>query len=179
MNKKIYDMANDIVTDFSETEEQELSRKEVEKYEAAFQKRQRTRESEAAGRGKGRNKSIKRGRSLKMAVCAASAVIVIGIAASSSEVHAALEQLQWTIGNALGLQEDLADYKEVVNTTAMDGGYAVTLHEVVVTESEVWVNVTVRREDGQPLDISAISPIASIKVNGSACGRRRRLKISG
>ncbi|MFR8335816.1 MAG: hypothetical protein ACLVAW_03400 [Eisenbergiella massiliensis] len=43
MNKKIYDMANDIVTDFSETEEQELSRKEVEKYEAAFQKRQRTR----------------------------------------------------------------------------------------------------------------------------------------
>lgn len=166
MNKKIYDMANDIVTDFSETEEQELSRKEVEKYEAAFQKRLKTRESKAAGRGKGRNKSIKRGRSLKMAVCAASAVIVIGIAASSSEVHAALEQLQWTIGNALGLQEDLADYKEVVNTTAMDGGYAVTLHEVVVTESEVWVNVTVRREDGQPLDISAISPIASIKVNG-------------
>ena len=48
MNKKIYDMANDIVTDFSETEEQELSRKEVEKYEAAFQKRLRTRESEAA-----------------------------------------------------------------------------------------------------------------------------------
>lgn len=66
MNKKIYDMANDIVTDFSETEEQELSRKEVEKYEAAFQKRLRTRESEAAGRGKCRNKSIKRGRSLKM-----------------------------------------------------------------------------------------------------------------
>ena len=76
-------MANDIVTDFSKTEEQELSRKEVEKYEAAFQKRLRTRESEAAGRGKCRNKSIKRGRSLKMAVCAASAVIVIGIAAVS------------------------------------------------------------------------------------------------
>ena len=159
-------MANDIVTDFSETEEQELSRKEVEKYEAAFQKRLRAGERKAAGNGKHRNKAVKRGRSLKMAVCAASAIIVIGIAASSSEVHAALEQLQWTIGNALGLQKDLADYKEVVNTTAMDGGYAVTLHEVVVTESEVWVNVTVRREDGQPLDISAISPIATIKVNG-------------
>ena len=41
MNKKIYDMANDIVTDFSETEEQELSRKEVEKYEAAYKRGRR------------------------------------------------------------------------------------------------------------------------------------------
>lgn len=174
MNKKIYDMANDVVTDFSGTGERRLTQEELQKYSSAFQKRLRAGERKTSGDGIRRKKAgVKREHSFKMAACAAAAVIVIGIAVSCSEVHAALEQLQWTIGNALGLQKDLADYKEVVNTTVMDSGYALTLHEVVVTESEVWVNVTVRREDGQPLDISAISPDASIKVNG------RRVLVGG
>ena len=108
MDKKIYNMANDIVTDFTELESRKLSEKEIGKYQRSFRKR------------------WKGGRSIpgpgKMAVCAAAIILIVGITAASGEVHAAIEQLQWTISNALGLQKDLADYKEVVDTTVMDSG---------------------------------------------------------
>lgn len=152
MDKKIYNMANDIVTDFTELESRKLSEKEIGKYQRSFRKR------------------WKGGRSIpgpgKMAVCAAALILIVGTTAASGEVHAAIEQLQWTISNALGLQKDLADYKEVVDTTVMDSGYALTLHEVVASEEELWINLSVQKEDGSTLSLDEITPDAKIKING-------------
>lgn len=153
MDKKIYDMANDIVTDATELESRKLSVKEIGKYQRSFRKRWKGGRRSIAGPG-------------KMAVCAAALILAAGITATNSEVHAAMEQLQWTISNALGLQKDLEDYKEVVDTTVMDSGYALTLHEVVASEEELWINLSVQKEDGSPLSLDEIAPDNNIKING-------------
>ncbi len=49
-----------------------------------------------------------------VAACAACAVLV-GTAAFGDQVHAAIRQISWSIGNALGISADLEKYREVVN----------------------------------------------------------------
>lgn len=158
MDKRIYDMANNIVTGFSEEEnadqdKRKLTDTEIRKYMHNFRKRRKGGKKSIPGPG-------------KMAVCAAALLLIVGTAAASSEVHAAIERLQWTIGSALGLQKDLEDYKEVVDTTVMDSGYALTLHEVVASEEELWINLSVQKEDGTPLSLDEISPDGIIAING-------------
>lgn len=62
-----------------------------------------------------------------------------------------IRQIGWSIGNALGVSADLADYSEVVNTSISDGEYIVTLQEVMVTEEKLIVSYTIEREDGNSL----------------------------
>lgn len=57
MDKKIYNMANDIVTDFTELETRKLSEKEIGKYQRSFRKDGR---AEEAYRGRVKWRSVRR-----------------------------------------------------------------------------------------------------------------------
>lgn len=98
------------------------------------------------------------------AACAALALIA-GTALFGDEVHAAIRQISWNISAALGISEDLEDYKEVVNTSVSDNGYVITLQEAVVSEETLTLNYTVQREDGKRMDL-VMMPSGSIYVNG-------------
>ena len=49
MDKKIYNMANDIVTDFTELESRKLSEKEIGKYQRSFKKMEGRKKHTGAG----------------------------------------------------------------------------------------------------------------------------------
>ena len=98
------------------------------------------------------------------AACAA-AILLTGTLFFDDEVHAMINQISWNIGSALGLAGDLADYREVVNTSVADNGYVVTLQEAVVSEEKLVVNYTLQREDGGA--ISMPDPLALPNLDGT------------
>lgn len=103
-------------------------------------------------------------------VSAAACVVIVlaaGTAVFGEEVHAAIQQISWSISSALGTPKDLADYREVVQTSVADKGYVVTLQEAVVSEEKLVVNFTLQREDGQPMD-QILTPDESLYINGKA-----------
>lgn len=103
-------------------------------------------------------------RRASVAACAA-LMLIAGTVAFGDEVHAAIKQIGWNISSALGISEDLADYKEVVNTSVTDKGYVLTLQEAVVSEEKLVVNYTLQREDGQPIE-NYLTPDGSLYING-------------
>lgn len=102
-----------------------------------------------------------------VAACAACAVLV-GTAAFGDQVHAAIRQISWSIGNALGISADLEAYREVVNTSVSDQGYVITLQEAVVSEDKLVVNYTIQREDGQSMGDEILVPNGTLCINGKA-----------
>lgn len=120
-------------------------------------------------------KSIRREKKMRkkkyygfaVAACAACA-IVVSTAAFGDQVHAAIRQISWSIGNALGISEDLTGYREVVNTSVSDQGYVITLQEAVVSEDKLVVNYTIQREDGQPMGEEILVPNGTLYINGKA-----------
>lgn len=103
-------------------------------------------------------------RRISVAACAA-LMLAAGTIAFGDEVHAAIKQIAWNLNNALGISKDLADYKEVVNTTSSDKGYVITLQEAVVSEEKLVVNYTLQREDGQPME-NYLTPDGVLYING-------------
>lgn len=114
---------------------------EMKRYEAAVLKEIR-KEKRTSGKAFGK---------MAVAACAALALFT-GTAVFGGEVHAAIRQITWSIGSALGLSGDLSDYRDVIRTSAVDKGYVVTLQEAVVAEKKLAVNYTIQREDGMPMD---------------------------
>lgn len=90
-------------------------------------------------------------RKTSAAACAA-LILLAGTVAFGDEVHAMIRQVSWSIGNALGIAADLADYREVVNTSVADSGYVITLQEAVVSEEKLVINYTLQREDGEAME---------------------------
>ncbi len=101
---------------------------------------------------------------VSVAACAA-LMLTAGTIAFGDEVHAAIKEISWNISNALGISSDLADYKEVVNTSVADKGYVITLQEVVVSEEKLVMNYTLQREDGQPME-EWLTPDGALYLNG-------------
>lgn len=113
-----------------------------------------------------KEKRTKRNTFSRASVAACAALMLIaGTVAFGDEVHAAIKQIGWNISSALGISEDLADYKEVVNTSVTDKGYVITLQEAVVSEEKLVVNYTLQREDGKPME-SYLTPNGSLYING-------------
>lgn len=157
MNKEAYRLANEIKPSPKADRDwliEGLGDMDMKKYEKAvlgeIRKERRT------ARGKM--------RSLAVAACAAVAVLA-GTVAFGDEVQAALRQISWSIGSALGLSKDLADYREVIETSVSDQGYVITLQEAVAAEDHLVVNYTLQREDGQPMEQYLI-PNGALHING-------------
>ena len=157
MNKEAYRLANELKPSPKADRDwliEGLGDMDMKKYEKAvlgeIQKERRT------ARGKM--------RSLAVAACAAVAVLTCTVA-FGDEVQAALRQITWSIGSALGISADLAEYREVIQTSVSDQGYAITLQEAVATEDKLIVNYTLQREDGQPIE-QYLLPNGSLHING-------------
>lgn len=81
------------------------------------------------------------------AACAAVLVAATGI--FHEEVRAAISRISYSLSEALGLQSDLAGYKEVLHTSVSAGGYIVTLEEAAAAPEKLALSYAVRREDGR------------------------------
>lgn len=100
-----------------------------------------------------------------LAAAGAALILLAGTAVLGDEVHAMIRQVSWSIGNALGIASDLADYREVVNTSVADNGYVVTLQDAVVSEEKLVINYTLQREDGGAMDGMPTAD-GSLYING-------------
>ncbi len=157
MNREAYKLANEIKTELGAPEDYLAecpSDVEMKRYQKNVLNEIR------------KEKRTKKGifRRVSVAACAA-LILTVGTVAFGDEVHAAIKQIGWSIGNALGLSGELSDYKEVINTPMADKGYVITLQEAVVSEGKLVINYTLQREDGQPME-EYLTPDGALYVNG-------------
>lgn len=99
---------------------------------------------------------------------AAACLILLGIPSLvfHEEVHAAITRISYSLRDALGLEGDISQYTELVNTPISDKGYVVTLQEAVAAPQKLVISYTVQREDGQPLP-DTFNLDGNLYVNGS------------
>ncbi len=136
MNQELYKLANNIRTTDETAAMEPLDSFTRKKYEHSVL---------SAIRKERRN-----AKNAQKAVAAACLLLAAGMAFFHEDVHAGITKISYSISTALGLQKDLAPYKEVVNTSVSDKGYIVTLQEAVAASEKLIVSYTIEREDGQP-----------------------------
>lgn len=157
MNREAYRLANEIRTELEADRDcliESLTDTDMKKYQTAI-----------SGEIKKEKRAARKAfHGMAIAACAAIAILAT-TAVFSEEVHAAIQQISWTISNALGISSDLADYREVVNTSVSDNGYIITLQEAVASEEKLIVNYTVQKEIGQPLE-EMFAVDGELRING-------------
>lgn len=162
MKKEWYKFANQLDLSNEVVKKEELDEMAKKRYErnvlAAIRKEQTTQNNTNRSTGKKR----------KGAIAAAACLVLLGgtLAIFHEEVHAAISHISYSISAALGLENDLAQYTEVVNTSVSDKGYVVTLQEAIAAPEKLVISYTAQREDGQPLT-DYLSLDAALYVNGS------------
>lgn len=177
MNKKLYQLANNINSEYyteHETSSTRLSDFEIKKYSDAVL--DRIRSDEKQNTRKKYNKADHNAnqhsrhtvrRISKYAAAAVCAALLLGVTVFSSDVHAAIEHISWSLGSALGLSGDLENYHDIVNTSVTDNGYVITLQEAVATDEKLVVNYTIQREDGQSMgEIPMLPCFDQLYING-------------
>ena len=160
MNREAYRLANEIGKELEADGDclrECLSDVEMKRYESMIS--EEIKKEKRAGR-----------RSFRRIAAAACAVLVLAActAAFGEEVNAAVRQIGWSISEALGLSGNLADYREVVNTSVSDQGYVITLREAVVSNEELVITYTLQREDKEPMEEPWLSSSAC-RTKGSRC----------
>lgn len=171
MNKKFYQLANRITPEYStysEDTSDRLAAAEIKKYQEAVSARILAMEKEDAPQShtnRRKPKFFSRQISKYTAAAACTAILLLGAAVFGKDAHAAIKHISWSIGSALGLPGDLADYRDIINTPAMDNGYMITLQEAVATDEKLVINYTIQREDGLSM-AEALRPSDSLYING-------------
>lgn len=158
MKREMYWLANHIHAQEKVWEAEPLQDAEQKKYQIGVLSRIRKEERMAKQR---RRTSTAVAAALCLAVLAGTTFLF------QNEVHAAMERISWSLSAALGLEGDLVQYKEVVNTSVSDKGYVVTLQEAVATEGKLVVNYTIQREDEAPME-RIPTAFGMLKVNGKS-----------
>lgn len=162
MNKEWYRFANQLDLSNEVVKKEELDEMAKKQYErnvlAAIRREQATQNNATRSTGK-KHKGV---------IAAAACLVLLGgtLAIFHEEVHAAISHISYSISAALGLENDLAQYTEVVNTSVSDKGYVVTLQEAIAAPEKLVISYTAQREDGQPLT-DYLSLDAALYVNGS------------
>ena len=158
MRKEAYTLANEIGAKWefdTSYQKERLETEDIEKYKKAVIDNIRMENK------KERRKAPRR----MVAAAACMAVLIFSTAVFGEKVYAAIEQISWSIGSALGLSGDLAAYSSVVHTSVTDSGYVITLQEVVVAEKKLVANYTLQREDGEPMEKIYV-PVGNLSING-------------
>ncbi|MDE6739905.1 MAG: DUF4179 domain-containing protein, partial [Lachnospiraceae bacterium] len=183
MNNKFYQLANNLTSEHhtdSDVQAARLSDLEIKKYSDTVLTRIRNNKYNTAPENHnisdipnaGNRHTASRGRrtirkTAQYAAAAACLALVLGVAVFSSDVHAAIEHIRWSLSSALGLSGDLADYRDIINTTVTDHGYMITLQEVIATDEKLVVNYTIQREDGEFMGEIPLMPDSDLLyING-------------
>lgn len=180
MNAEFYQLANQLTADSqsnSAAPSKRLSGKEISRYSDTVLARIHASEKQntIADRQKHCKTKGRAHRMLKYTAAAACTALLLCATVFSEDAHAAIEHISWSISSALSLPDDLANYCEVINTSAVDKGYVITLQEVVAADEKLVVNYTIQREDGQSMgEIPAVTYdrlyINGIRQFGGASG---------
>ena len=150
MNKNIYDMINDIDTDFSEYQDHTvLDDITSQKLKQSFLKRA---------------KSKKSYKGIIIAACCCLAVTGLAFGPFKSQVAAAGRLISYTITNALGMQNDLSPYEDVIDQTVTNEGVSITLNSVILAGDDLIVSTT-----EYVGDIAHFSTFGEIYINGRRC----------
>ncbi|MBD5526109.1 MAG: DUF4179 domain-containing protein [Lachnospiraceae bacterium] len=183
MNKKLYQLANNLTSDYhtdSNVQATRLSDLEIKKYSDTVLTRIRNNKYNTAPEkhnttdilSADNQRAASRGRrtirkTAQYAAAAACIALVLGVTVFSSDVHAAIEHIRWSLSSALGLPGDLTDYSDIINTTVTDQGYMITLQEVIATDEKLVVNYTIQREDGESMgEIPLMPDSEQLYING-------------
>ncbi|MDE6386683.1 MAG: DUF4179 domain-containing protein [Lachnospiraceae bacterium] len=171
MNKELYQLANNLTSDYEDSNHQPepLTSLEIKKYSQNIlnhihsKEKQRSPHRHIADRHKTRTSH----RFARYVVAAACTALLLSVTVFSSDVHAAIEHIRWSLSSALGLSGNLADYRDIINTSVTDNGYIITLQEAVATEEKLVINYTIQREDGQSMgEIPMLPSFDSLYING-------------
>lgn len=158
MSRTIYDMLNEVETNVSgyETEDMdELEQKRIKKNlqrvikSSSYQNRKKSKKKIAA------------------VTTAAALAAVVGLSAGPFQpiVQAAVKAISYDIASLLGIKEDLSPYKTVIGKSVTKNGITVTLNEVILDDGIMYVSST--QEYDKATKIEDVRPImASIFANG-------------
>ena len=119
MKKTAYILANNIKTETAwdgAAEKASLTDAERKRYQKFIVENIANEGNRSAGKA-----AIKR-RTRWISAAACAAVLFLSMTVFGENVYAAIEQISWSLGNALGISDDLADYKEIVHTSVSDSG---------------------------------------------------------
>lgn len=183
MNKKFYQLANNLTSEYHthpNVQAARLSDLEIKKYSDTVLTRIRNNKYNTTPENHnttdtpntGNRYAASRGRrtirkTAQYAAAAACLALVLGVTVFSSNVHAAIEHIRWSLSSALGLAGDLANYRDIINTTVTDHGYMITLQEVIATNEKLVVNYTIQREDGESMGEIPLMPVSDqLYING-------------
>ena len=171
MNAQFYELANQLAANSSQdadTSSKRLSDEEIKTFTDTVLTRIHAGEKQntMAQHAKYTKKRRRAHRVMKYTAAAACTALLLCATVFSEDVHAAIEHINWSLSNALGLPEDLDNYRSVINTTATDNGYVITLQEVVAADEKLVVNYTIQREDGKSMGEIPASIFERLYING-------------
>lgn len=84
--------------------------------------------------------------------------------AFGEDVLATVKLAIFDIGNYLGINKDLEDYKTVINSSVSKNGITIQLNEVIVDKDEIIVSTTIKSDER--LDEAGINVLGDVYING-------------
>lgn len=148
--KQIYSLLNDVNTSMEHYERTELTDIENAELKKAVKRI-----------------THKRGREHKAiasVACAALLVAAIGGVAFHGEVYATAKSIAWQIGSFMGIDKNLQNYTEVLNTSQTEKGYTITLNEVILDGNALIVSSTIKSE--KKIAAPGLDATGDVYVNG-------------
>lgn len=83
-------------------------------------------------------------------VACAILIVLLGLScAFHTEVKAALEKFTTTIGQLLGIKEDISPYTQIINAPITKNGMTITLKEVILDQDEIAVSFSAKMDNSQ------------------------------
>lgn len=79
--------------------------------------------------------------------CSLTIIIIVSTMLYNGEVLADVKEAFWSIASYFGLDNDLGDYKTVINKPITDNGYTIKLNEVILDRNELIISSTVKSEN--------------------------------
>ena len=153
--KQIYSLLNDVNTSMEHYERAELT--DIENAELKKAVRRITHK-----RGRGH-------KAIAGVACAALLIGAIGCVSFHGEVYAAAKSIAWQIGSFMGIDKNLQNYTEVLNTSQTEKGYTITLNEVILDENELIVSSTIKSE--KKIAEPGLNAAGEVYINGKRSSR--------
>ncbi|HCL50621.1 MAG TPA: DUF4179 domain-containing protein [Clostridiaceae bacterium] len=156
MGKNIYDMLNEVEIDLSEYEREDFTDIEKRKIKNKFKK------------------SIKKNNSIyKKGIIAASiALLIIGFSVTDFGNHVwanagtYVNTVAYGIGNFLGIEKDLDEYKTVIEQPITKEGVTIKLNEVILDNNQLIVSTTLKSDE--KLEDIFTRYFGSVYINGKS-----------
>ncbi len=152
MEKNIYDMLNDSSINLEELDKEGFNHIEKKKIKDKFKKTIH-------------KKSNRKNKGVAVAVAAGVLALTLFGTNIGNEAIANIKLMMFDIGNYLGTNKDLADYKTLVDKAITKDGITIQLNEVILDKDELIVATTLK-SDTKLGEVGSISTAENVYING-------------